>query len=86
MIQDTSMEAYQNIKPELGSRQKVVLDVIRHLNSPTNVEISRYLGLPINTITPRVNELRKKGLVCNAGKRNCSITGSMVYAWRINGL
>jgi len=83
MVLDTSIEAYQNIKSQLGSRQRVVLDVIRYLETPTNVEISRYLGLPINTITPRTNELRKKGLICDAGKKKCSITDKIVYAWRI---
>ena len=79
---ETSLDAYKGIKAELGKRQTVVLDVIKHLKNPTNVEISRYLGLPINTITPRTNELRKKGLVCDAGKKECSITGKIVYAWR----
>lgn len=83
MMLDTSLDAFQSIKPELGSRQKVVFDVICHLGTPTNTEISNYLGIPINSITPRVNELRKKGLVRDAGKRECRITGSLVHCWRV---
>jgi len=83
MTMDTSLDAFQSIKPELGSRQKAVWDVINHLKSPTNSEISKFMGLPINTITPRVNELRKKGLVSDAGIRPCNITGSNVHTWRI---
>ena len=80
---DTSLDAFQSIKPELGSRQKVVFDVISYLGTPTNTEINNYLGIPINSIVPRVNELRKKGLVRDAGKRECKITGRLVHCWRI---
>jgi len=83
MILDTSLDAFQSIIPELGSRQAAVYDIIRHLNNPTNAEISRFMGMPINTITPRTNELRKRGLVTDAGKRECSVTGKTVHAWRI---
>jgi len=82
MIRNTSTLAYNDIKSTLGARQRVVLDIIHYLEAPTNLEISRYLGLPINTITPRTNELVKKGLVCNAGQKICSISGRMAYAWR----
>lgn len=83
MITDTSLDAYNSIKPELGDRQRVVLDVIRYLGNPTNTEISRYTGLPINIITPRTNELREKGLVVDAGKKECSVTGRIVYSWKV---
>ena len=83
MVRDTSVISYRDIKSQLGGRQKVVLDVIRYLGRATNVEISSYLGLPINTITPRTNELVKKCLVCDVGKKECAITGRMAYVWRV---
>lgn len=48
----------------------------------TNAEIARALSVPINTITPRVLELRKMGLILDAGRRMCKVTGSTVHAWR----
>lgn len=83
MLLDTSLDAFQSIIPQLGSRQAAVYDIIRHLKNPTNAEISRFMGLPINTITPRTNELRKRGLVTDAGKRICKVTGREVYGWKI---
>ena len=83
MLLDTSLGAYQSVKPELGSRQAAVLDVIQYLKSPSNAEISRFMGLPINSITGRTNELRKKGLVKDAGKRICRVTGNEVHTWSI---
>jgi len=80
---DTSLNAFQSIKPELGSRQRAVLDVIQYLKSPSNAEISRFMGLPINSITGRTNELRKMGLVGDAGKRICKVTGNEVHTWSV---
>ena len=82
-MMDTSLDAYQDIKSELGYRQKVVLDVIKYLGNPTNTEISKFLGLPINQITPRTNELvNKLHLVKEAGKKECKVTGRIVMSWR----
>ena len=80
---DTSYNAFESIKPELGSRQKAVYDVIQYLKNPTNTEISKFMGLPINNITPRTNELRKKALVKSAGKKICKVTGREVYSWSV---
>ena len=82
-MKDTSLDAYSEIKPELGARQKAVLDTLTYLKNATNTEISKYMGLPINQITPRINELRKKGRVTEGGKRECKVTGKIVHSWRI---
>lgn len=63
MIQETSLQAYEEIKEELGQRQKLVLNAIRELESANNRIISQYLRLPINSVTPRVKELREMKLV-----------------------
>ena len=79
---DTSLDAFAYVKTTLGTRQRAVLDIIKHLKSPTNAEISKFMGLPINTITPRTNELRAKGLVGDGGKRVCKVTGHEAHMWR----
>lgn len=87
MVEDTSLDAYIEIKPTLGSRQKAVLDAIHHIVStfntyPTNLEISKFMGLPINSITPRTNELDKLGKVWKSHKRTCNVSGRLAYTWR----
>lgn len=83
MVQETSRAAYHDLKKKgLGDRQRAVLDVIRHLKNPTNSEISRFMGIPINAITPRTNELVKAGKVIAGLKRNCNVTGKKVLTWR----
>lgn len=60
---DTRLTAYLKIKPELGERQLSVLNALKELECATNTQIAKHLNLPINCVTGRTNELRKKGLV-----------------------
>jgi len=66
-MQDTSLYAWVELQPALGDRQAIVYKAIQDLGTPTNKDIAGYLGIAINSITPRVLELRKMGLVERAG-------------------
>ena len=83
MIQQTSMEAYNNIQDDLGSRQLQVLNAIHELGECTNTMISRHLKLPINCITGRTKELRDKKLVGVACVDICPITEKRAIFWKI---
>lgn len=79
-MQPTSLSAYRDVQPYLGERQALVLGALE--GEMTNSEIARAVNLPINVVTPRVFELRARGLVENAGKRACTITGRTALTWR----
>lgn len=83
-MQDTSLDAYlEKVYPDLGHRQAVVLHYLRNAGGAhTNAEIASALSVPINQITPRIHELRKVGLVLDAGRRTCRITGNGAHAWK----
>lgn len=49
----------------------------------SNRQIAAIMGRPINTITPRVFELRGAGVVVLAGKRKDLYSGIEVSHWRI---
>jgi len=83
-VRDTSIFTYRDIKSKIGEAQTKVLLAILHLGEPTNLEISTFLIWPINQVTPRTNELVKKGLVAEAGKRPCHISGRLAIAWKNN--
>ncbi len=85
MIQDTSLEIYlKKVYPNLNARQRVVLHYLRNVGTArTNEEILTALGVPINHITGRANELVKKGLVVDVGRRRCEVTGHNVHAWKV---
>lgn len=86
MITNTSLEAYISILPSLGSRQLVVYETIKKLEYCNNSMISKYLHLPINQITPRTNELRKKGLVKFSHTTTCPITRRKSKFWKLSKL
>jgi len=80
MKQPTSRAAYQEAKPTLSERQTAVLAV---LTEPmTNTEIAHALPWPINTMTPRIFELRIKRKVEWHDNRPCRVTGKRAIAWR----
>jgi predicted transcriptional regulator len=79
--QITSLEALSKVHKNLGARQALVLEYLRNAGPHTNAEISKALAKPINEITPRTHELRKLGLVLEAGKRLCAVTGNRAHAW-----
>lgn len=83
MLQQTSLEAWIRIQAELGEKQAHVFSVFKHSREPlTNMEVASLLGWSINRVTPRVFELRERGLLKEACKRPCSITGRMAIAWK----
>lgn len=80
--QQTSILSFDSIT-NLGERQQNVLNSLQVYGSATNLELSRRLGLPINSITPRVNELREMGLVSMDGT-TVEVTGRKAIVWAIN--
>jgi DNA-binding NarL/FixJ family response regulator len=83
MIQQTSLMAYDEIRPSLQKREMEVLEVIKKARfGITNNEISKFLNLPINCITGRTNSLVKKKKVKNSGKRLCFYTKKMCIIWQ----
>lgn len=83
-MQLTSLEAYREIQPYLGNAQRQVMDIMSmfRLTGMTNMEIAKQLGWSINRVTPRVKELRDKGLVKEIGKRCCTVTGRKAIVWK----
>ena len=67
----------------LGDKQQKILDTMYLRDNWTNEEIAHYLDIGINRVVGRVFELRQLGLVVPAMKRQCTITGMVVQAWRI---
>jgi len=79
-IQDTSLIAWGEMQGKLAQTQKAVLEILTRTRL-TNMELAEALGWSINRVTPRVNELRKKGRLRDCGKRKCSITHRLAYVW-----
>ena len=86
-LQDTSLDAYYDIKPKLGEMQDRVLGVFYEApfrQDWTNREIAAHLKLDVCHITPRIYELRSMGLVEFSRKRFCAVTQRRVLSWRLS--
>jgi len=83
MISDTSLMAFDIVRQDLGDRQLQVYKTIKKLSYCNNQMISKYLSLPINSITPRCNELRKKGLIEFSHITNCPYTKHKSKFWKL---
>ena len=83
MIQQTSVDAYTGIIPTLGARQDAILRLLQTDGPLSNKQLSRILGWEINTVTPRVHELRGLGLVIGSGYRTDPATGRKEIVWEV---
>lgn len=86
--QQTSAKSFfEDVVQTLGNRQLRVYEIMASPKRKnwTNSEIAHALGWPINTITPRIHELRHKQnpVVCEDEKRPCRIPGRTAIAWRL---
>lgn len=82
-VRDTSLLAYDEVQPSIGKKQALVLQTIAKAKRPVNnQELSDHLKIPINTITPRTNELLGLDKVELAFKATYPVTGRKVCYWK----
>lgn len=65
---ETSLEAYENIKPELTTRQQEVYKTLLELGTATSIKIAERLKKPLHAISGRITELKDLGLIEVIGK------------------
>lgn len=78
----TSIMSYRALKREdLGDRQRIVYETIDAHPDRCNRELGELLDWPINTVTPRVKELREMGAVMQCGTKHDIATNRNVMTW-----
>ena len=81
-VQETSLDAFRELKKgKLSARRQEVLNGFGQLKTATNLEVSDLIKIPINSVTPRTNELVKLGVLLKMGLRKCSISGNTAIVW-----
>lgn len=76
-VHEHSREALQTT--DTSARRKMVFDVLRAGGSFTDREIKELLGFSdMNSVRPRITELKRVGLVEEAGKKKDPLTGKTV--------
>jgi hypothetical protein len=82
VIQETSLDSWRQIT-DLGDRQRKVYNIIKIYPGLCNRQYSEILQRPINTVTPRVKELRVMGLVKEGEKKYDKVTNRWVMTWEV---
>jgi len=80
-VAHTSIRQYDRMRStgELGRVQQEIMDAIgAHPRDYSLQELSQATGLAINTVSGRVNELRKAGQLELAPARACKVTGRTI--------
>ena len=86
MIANTSLMAYDMILEDLGDRQLQVFNGFKKLEYATNAMVAKEINLPINCVTGRCLELRKKFLIERSHISKCPVTKNTAQYWKLNNL
>lgn len=81
MIAQTSLTAYKQLK-DLGNRQQQVFDAVEDMGSASNEQVAEKLGLPIQSVTGRVNELARYGYLDVVGT-TFNKSGHLAKLWAV---
>lgn len=69
---DTSRSAYHALSAKkINERHQEALRLCRQHEGATNSEVARAMGVPRDSISPRMAELRHAGLIIDSGRRRC---------------
>lgn len=80
-MQQTSLLAYREAKTRLSQTQAKVFNALEDLAPATNLMVAQHLGWGINSVTPRMLELRGKHKVVEA-HRGKDVTGRQAIYWK----
>lgn len=87
MVKDTSWKAYQDIlRGGIAATQaEKVLQAINYYpeKGVTRSQLSAALGMPINSVCGRVNELLKAEVIYVSGTGKCPVTGRTVEVLKV---
>lgn len=80
---NTAVETYHDIIDTLPDKRMVVYKALLEIQPACNLDIAYQLKMPINRITPRMNELVKLDIVCEDHRGLCARTNRRVIYWKV---
>lgn len=84
-VRETSIAAYHDLRDtgELSRMQQQIVSVMRPGRDYSLRELVAYAGLEINTVSGRVNELKRLDRLVECEQRPCSISGRRITPVRL---
>ena len=86
-MKKTSVKACKQLikSGKLSPRKGEVLTALAKSGPMTATEVSMTLGVPRDSVSPRIAELRRNGLVKTTKTTTCDVTGKTVSVWETTG-
>lgn len=83
-MRETSIEAYEQIKPELKIKRRRVFEAIKAQGNTgaTLFELVKMIGRPVNEISGRVTELHRTFMIEENGRRMNPETLRNAIVWK----
>jgi predicted HTH transcriptional regulator len=81
---ETRNASYETVNRSRGTllqRERIINCLRLQPQGYSNQELEQELGMRISSVTARINELRKQGLIESAGARINNNTGKLNVAW-----
>lgn len=85
MTRETSVDAYNAILALLPEARRTVYRDLHAMGNATSGELAAQNVMRHAAVSARLTELRNLGVVCEAGTRECKITGRRAIVWHITG-
>lgn len=84
-VRETSLEAFRGLGPKLPAQQSAIVDHLARNSHRdyTRSELAHALGISLQSVCGRVNELVKMRQVEECLRRRCERTGNTAYPVRI---
>ena len=83
MVTETSLQAWDGIKDNLGFKQRAVYAKLKEIQPATDVMIAKALHWPINTVTPRRGELAQKFKMVGVAFVGKNDQGRSAIFWKV---
>lgn len=86
MVKDTSWQAYQEILRggvAVKQAEKVLQTINYYPSGVSRATVARAMGMPINAVCGRVNELLKAEVIYVSGTGKCPVTGRTVEMLKV---
>ena len=80
---NTARQSYYSILDKLSGKRRVVFQGLIDIGPASNLDVSKYLEVPINQVTPRMNELVKLEIVVESHRAVHPETGKRVIYWKV---
>lgn len=79
MITDTSLEAYGVTGMDRAIMRKTIYQMICDNDQLCSLDIATKGNFARTSVTARLKELEKEGMIYKAGKKKCEVTGFTVW-------